>query len=168
MLGRKLAKAGELHRSDETSRVSLNQLLDLVIEDYRSKDRHTTYDVEHRVDKHLRPFFGTKAPFEITVALLEQYVGSRKGKAAPATVNKELAYLRRALRLGYRHDPQLVDVVPSIPLLPIGKSRIFAHDDPISEQLNQRLVLQLERHIRAKDRQLSGSDMVLDKNAESP
>lgn len=74
MLGRKLAKAGELPCSDETSRISLNQLLDLVIEDYRSKDRHTTYDVEHRVDKHLRPFFGTKAPFEITVALLEQYV----------------------------------------------------------------------------------------------
>lgn len=76
--------------------------------------------------------------------------------------------MRRALRLGYRHDPQLVDVVLSIPLLPIGKRRIFGHDDPISEQLNQRLVLQLERHIRAKDRQLSEPDMVLDKNAKSP
>src|SRR5437899_8642508 len=122
MLRQKMAKAAQLHRSDEPNRVLVDQLFDLVIEDYRSKRRHTTYDVEHRVAKHLRPFFGTKRPFEITLTLLDEYVGSCAGKAAPATVNKELAYLRRAFRLGYRHQPQLVEAVPTIHRLPISKN----------------------------------------------
>ncbi|MGI9070433.1 MAG: hypothetical protein ACR2JB_03655 [Bryobacteraceae bacterium] len=86
------------------------------------KRRQTTYDVEHRVAKHLRPFFGTKRSFEIILILLDQYVGSGADKAAPATVNKELAYLRRAFRLGYRHEPQLVEAVPTICMLPISKA----------------------------------------------
>jgi hypothetical protein len=124
ILRRKMAEAAQLNRWDH---VLVDQLLDLVIEDYRSKGRHTTYDVEHRVAKHLRPFFGTKRPFEITPTLLDEYVGSRAGRAAPATVNKELAYLRRAFRLGYRHEPP----IPSIRKLPISKSRIFEHDSHI-------------------------------------
>jgi hypothetical protein len=99
MLRRKMAQATQPNHWDYAL---VDQLLDLVIEDYRSKGRHTTYDVEHRVAKHLRPFFGTKKPFEITPTLLNEYIGSRADNAAPATVNKELADLRRAFRLGYR------------------------------------------------------------------
>ena len=112
MLRRKMAQAAQPNHWDY---VLVDQLLDLAIEDYRSKGRHTTYDVEHRVAKHLRLFFGTKRPFEITTTLLDEYVGSRAGKAAPATVNKELAYLRRAFRLGYRHEPPLIEAIPSVP-----------------------------------------------------
>jgi hypothetical protein len=162
MLRRKMAQAAQLRRS-EGSRVSVDQLLDLVIEDYRSNRRHTTYDVEHRVTKHLRPFFGTKRPFEITAGLLEQYVESRAGNAAPATVNKELAYLRRAFRLGYRHEPQLVEAVPVIRMLSISKRQTLEHDVLMSEQLVRRL----ESQIRAEDQQPSESDTVLDNNGES-
>jgi hypothetical protein len=130
MLRRKMAQAAQLHRSDEPNCVLVDQLLDLVIEDYRSKGRHTTSDVEHRMAKHLRPFFGTKRPFEITLTLLDEYVGSRADNAAPATVNKELAYLRRALRLGYRHEPQLVEALPTIRRLPNSKKRNFAAQSP--------------------------------------
>jgi hypothetical protein len=49
MLRRKLAKAAQLHRSDEPNSVLVDQLLDLVTQDHRSKRRHTTYDVEHRL-----------------------------------------------------------------------------------------------------------------------
>jgi hypothetical protein len=140
MLRRKMAKAAQLNRWDEPDYVLADQLLDLVIEDYRSKRRHTTYDVEHRVAKHLRPFFGMKKPFEITLTLLDEYVRSRAGKVAPATVNKELAYLRRAFRLGYRHEPQLVEAVPTIRRLPIGKSGIFGHDGRTLGQRNRQFV----------------------------
>jgi hypothetical protein len=125
MLRRRMAQAAQLHLSDEPNRVLIDQLLDLVIEDYRSERRDTTYDVKHRIAKHLRPFLGTKRPFEITLTLLDQYVGSRAGKAAPATVNKELAYLRRAFRLGYRHEPQLLEAIPNICRVPISKKRNF-------------------------------------------
>lgn len=163
---RKLARACVPHPSNETSCIALNELLDLVVRDYRSKGRHTAYDVEHRVDKHLRPFFGTKQPFEITDTLLHEYIQSRTRNARPSTVNKELAYLRRALRLGYRHDPQLVKVVPSIPAVPLSNIRISEHDEASSEPANQQLIRRLEQHIQAKNRRLSGSDMVLDENAE--
>jgi hypothetical protein len=91
ILRQKVGKATQPSRSDDFPSVVINQLLDLVIDDYRSKDRYTTYDVEHRVAKHLRLFFGTKEPTEVTATLLEQYAGSRASHAAPATINKELA-----------------------------------------------------------------------------
>ena len=139
----------------------VDQLLDLVIEDYRSKRRHTTYDVEHRVAKHLRPFFGTKRPFEITLTLLDQYVGSRAGNAAPATLNKELAYLRRAFSLGYRHQPQLVEAVPTIRRLPIKQKRNLP-----ARRLRVGAA-QLAARRKLKYQQTVESDTVLDKNAES-
>ena len=108
--------------------------------------------MEHRIAKHLRPFFGAKEPTEITTALLEQYVSLRAGHAAPATVNRELAYLKRALRLGYRHEPQLVIAVPAIPMLPIHKN--VKRGGVPSEHRNQQRLLE--------------SDTVLDKNEKPP
>ena len=153
--------------TNETDGLLMNELLDLVIHDYRTKGRHTAYDVEHRVAKHLRPFFGTKKPFEITATLVYDYIQSCADKARPSTVNKELAYLRRALGLGYRHDPQLVKVVPPIPIVPLIHIPISERTDAAAEQVNQQLIRQLEQHIQRKDRHSSGSDMVLDKNAKS-
>jgi integrase len=49
-------------------------------------------------------------------------VRSRK-EAEPATINKELAYLRRAFRLGYQHEPRLVDKVPYFRMLPVDNAR---------------------------------------------
>jgi hypothetical protein len=45
ILQQKIDKATQLCRSDEFPSVVINQLLDLVIDDYRSKDRYTTYAV---------------------------------------------------------------------------------------------------------------------------
>lgn len=92
ILQQKIHKVTQLCHSDRAKRVLVNHLLDLLIDDYRSKDRNTTYHVEHRVAKHLRPFFGAKESTEVVTApLLEQYVASRASHAAPATVKKELA-----------------------------------------------------------------------------
>jgi hypothetical protein len=99
ILQRKLVAVCVLHAPNMTSCISLNELLDLVINDYRSKGRHTAYDVEHRVAKHLRPFFGTKQTFEITATLLHEYIQSRTGKARPSTVSKKLAYYKTLFAL---------------------------------------------------------------------
>ena len=154
ILRQKVGQATQPCRSDDFPSVTINQLLDLVIDAYRSKDRYTTYDVEHRVAKHLRPFFGAKEPIEVTATLLEQYVGSRAGNAAPATINKELAYRRRAFRLGHRHEPQLVSAVPPIPTLPIHKHNILKRLGVRSERRNHHRLLE--------------SDTVQDKNEKPP
>jgi hypothetical protein len=102
-----------------------------------------------------------RRPFEITLALLDQYVGSRAGNAAPATLNKELAYLRRAFSLGYRHQPQLVEAVPTIRRLPIKQKRNLP-----ARRLRVGAA-QLAARRKLKYQQTVESDTVLDKNAES-
>ena len=124
LLRQKMAKvARRAEYSDQVERVLVDQLLDLVIEDYQYERRSSTYDAEHRIDKHLRPFFGGRKASEITTSLIKRYVASRLHDAEPATVNKELSYLRRAFHLGYRNEPQLVEKVPYFRMLPIDNAR---------------------------------------------
>lgn len=124
LLRQKMAKVGRAAEySGEPGRVLVDQLLDLVIEDHRFERRSTTYDVEKRVDKHLRPFFGQKKAADVTTALIKKYVTARERDAEPGTINKELAYLRRGFRLGQQHDPQLVERVPRIRMLPVDNIR---------------------------------------------
>jgi len=132
MLRQRMAKLGSLaNRSNEPNRVIVDQLLDLVIEDYRFEHRHSTYDLEHRIDKHLRPFFGQMKAAEVNTFAIKKYIALRQRDAEPATVNKELAHLRRAFRLGFQHEPQLVERVPHFRMLPVDNIRtgILPHEN---------------------------------------
>jgi hypothetical protein len=55
--------------SEHVELVTVYQLLDLVVEDYRLSNRATTYDSELRIEKHLRPFFGNKKAIAVTTAV---------------------------------------------------------------------------------------------------
>ena len=119
--------------TDHPERVRMNQLFDLLLEDYRYKERNSTYDVELRVDRHLRPFFGTSKAQEVTSKSIKRYVEARKRhdpKPENATINKELSFLRRAFKLGERNDPSLVVHVPHFEMLPVDNARsgILTHD----------------------------------------
>lgn len=110
--------------SDQPERVSLNQLFDLLIEDYRYKERKSTYDTELRVDANLRPFFGERKAQAIGTTVQREYAAHRRRqKAEAATINKELSFLRRAMRLGAQQDPPLVLHVPHFEMLPIDNVR---------------------------------------------
>lgn len=63
----------------------------------------------------------------IDECLIESYVQDRRVKVAPASVNRELATLRRALRLA--QDWKLIDRVPRIRLLPGERVREFVLSD---------------------------------------
>ena len=117
----KFARSGEY--AHQTERVLVNQLLDLVVEDYTFYKRSSAYDAELRIDKHLRPFFGQKRPSEVTSPLIKRYTAARSNEAEAATVNKELAYLRRSFRLGLQHEPPLVEKVPHFRMLPVDNAR---------------------------------------------
>lgn len=60
---------------------------------------------------------------KIDEALIEEYVQHRRKRVAPATVNRQLATLRRALRLA--HEWRVLDRLPRIHLLPGEKNREF-------------------------------------------
>src|SRR5690348_3589745 len=72
---------------------------------------------------------------KIDEALIEAYVQWRRKKVSPATVNRELATLRRALRLAYSW--KAIDRVPMIHLLPGERVREF-----VLSQEQERLYLE--------------------------
>jgi integrase len=131
LLRQRMAKAYRgAEYSEKTERVVVNQLFDLILEDYRLLNRATTYDIEMRINKHLRPYFGNSRAGDVTSASIRKYTTDRVAVAQPATVNKELSYLRRAFRLGLQNEPPLVERVPYIRMLRVDNARegIIEHE----------------------------------------
>jgi len=87
-----------------TARTTLADLERLVVNDYKAQGRRTTRNVRQAF-KHLAAHFGSERKArEITGADVEAYKAARLGSgAAHATVNAELAQLRRGFRLAIRH-----------------------------------------------------------------
>ncbi len=84
--------------------------------DYRQKGNASLHDAVTRWERHLKPVFGhLKA---VGSDLLHGYIEKRKQEgAANSTINRELALLRRMLRLGSQADPPKVRRVPRFPKL---------------------------------------------------
>lgn len=65
-----------------------------------------------------KPAFGHLRVTEFTTKALNDYIRERQHLGRKnATINRELAHLRRAFRLGFEHDPQLVSRLPVIKAL---------------------------------------------------
>jgi integrase len=69
------------------------------------------------------PAMASAALDAIDEALIEEYVQQRRKLVAPATVNRQLATLRRALRLA--HEWKVIDRLPRIRLLQGERTREF-------------------------------------------
>ena len=120
-----IARLGEFTSTSSPERVLMNQLFDLLIEDYKLQERKSLYDTELRVNLHLRPYWGKRKAQDIGTQVIHAYIDKRKsqGAEANATINKELSWVRRAMNLGFRHDPPLVRRIPYFPMLPIDNAR---------------------------------------------
>jgi integrase len=83
-------------------RVSVDMLLDGLLAEYRTNGRRSVGRAELSC-AHLLRYFGGRSAAGVTGADITRYADLRlKEKAAPATVNRELAALRRAYRLAVR------------------------------------------------------------------
>ena len=84
-------------------RSTLEDLESFVETDYRNNGRSSLREVK-RCFAHLRNYFGAARPaHDITSDRVEAYKSARLAKdAAAATINRELAMLRRGFRLGFR------------------------------------------------------------------
>jgi integrase len=68
--------------------------------------------------EHIGPVFGLMRASRVTTADIAAYTAARREqKAAPATINRELAVLRRMFRLGAEATPPTVERVPRIHML---------------------------------------------------
>jgi integrase len=86
--------------SAEAGRVMVDAALADVVADYVTNGKRTTAQVERRIRLHLLPFFDGRRLASITTADVRAYTVHRlEAGAASATINRELAILKRAFRL---------------------------------------------------------------------
>jgi integrase len=99
-------------------RVTIAELLELVIADYADNDRRSIDDLKLRIEKQVRAYFGDLRAVDLTTGHALKFIQKRKADhITNGTINRELAILRRALNLGAQHDPPLVSRVIHIPRL---------------------------------------------------
>jgi integrase len=96
----------------------MSQLLDLVLQDYIRHKRKSIYDLKLRIDRQLRPKIGRIRVEQFGSEAIQCYIEQRtKAGIQAATVNRELAVVKRSLVLAMQHDPPLIGRIPHIPAL---------------------------------------------------
>lgn len=99
-------------------RTLVSELADDLLRDYRINGRKSLDDVKARWNLHLKPFLGNYRAVQVTSDLLNRYVDQRQQeRASNATINRELAALKRAFNLALRSTPPKVGKVLHFPHL---------------------------------------------------
>jgi integrase len=102
----------------QAERVRVQELAEDMIRDYRINARKSIDDVETRWKLHLQPFFEGMRAIDVTNELIARYVDTRQQEGAKnATINRELAGLKRMFRLGLLATPAKVLRMPAFPHL---------------------------------------------------
>jgi len=98
-------------------RTTFDELAKSFLLDYELNKRKSLERAQISV-KHLEKSFKNMLAIEITTAKIKEYITDRLNSGmANGTINRELAALKRMLKLGAEETPPKVDRVPHIPML---------------------------------------------------
>jgi len=102
----------------QVDKVLIEDLAEDFLRDYRINGHKSLADVEARWRLHLQPSFGSLKAIHLGSALLARYIDQRQQDGASnATINREMACLRRMFRLAYLASPPRVLRIPNVPHL---------------------------------------------------
>ncbi len=114
-------------------KITVGELLDDLLLDYRVNHQRSYKDfAEPIVRVQLQPAFQHLRAARLTTSMIQGYRDRRlEDEAAPATINREMALLKRAFNLGRRHTPPKVFEVPYIPMFTEDNVRtgFFEHEE---------------------------------------
>jgi integrase len=140
-------------------RVLFDDLAKDFISDYRINNKRSLDRAELSVE-HLDRFFNGFKVVNITTSRIREYIEARqKNEAANATINRELAALKRMLNLGLKQTPPRVERLPFIPMLQENNVRkgfleaadFFALRDALPDYLKGFVSLAYRRGLRLSE-----------------
>lgn len=121
LLARRLVARGQAPAQRAAEQTTFEDLCQLIRDDYEINGRKTAKKLERTIGHLAKSFAGWRAA-AIDEAAARKHVTKRlKGGAAPATVNHDIAALKRMLRLGYQL--RMVERMPDIPTLSVDNAR---------------------------------------------
>ena len=130
------------------ARHTINNLLDLYLRDQELKVKPETLKIEKLVvDRHLRPYFGRLNTGKLTSERLLDYrrIRAQEG-ASPTTCNRELSYLRTALRVASRTTPPTISA-GMIPHFPMVNEDAFARTGFVEDSDFEKLLVEMPQYL---------------------
>ena len=98
-------------------KITFDELAGDFITDYRINEKDTLSKAERSV-KYLKETFGGMKATDITTAKVKAYIDNRMSKGlSNASINRELAALKRMFHLAAECTPPKVNLIPHIPML---------------------------------------------------
>lgn len=126
-------------------RATIADLCNLVMEDNRLRNLRDARHVEYRYKANVAPLLGRLLASRFGQAQVRQYIATRRAAgASDATINRELAIVRRGFKLATREDPPLVQRLVMIPVLEEDNVRQGFLEQDQYEQLLEKLPVDLK------------------------
>ena len=116
LLKRRLAEV-ETKTYIARTNVKIDELITDLFAEYRQQGRKSIKTAEWRWKKHLEPFFHKLPADDLNTDVTQRYCAKREEeKARGASINRELAILKRAFHLAMKRTPPKVRACPVIPM----------------------------------------------------